>query len=50
MEPVISAAVKPGQIDKAEEWHNLRLNAMGKMLKFTGMTNRFLAFKDLLQD
>ena len=32
-EPVASAAVKPGQIDKAGEWHNLRLDCNGKSVK-----------------
>jgi alpha-L-arabinofuranosidase len=32
-EPVASAVVKPGQIDAAEAWHNLRLNCTGGSVK-----------------
>jgi alpha-N-arabinofuranosidase len=46
-EPVISAAVKPGQIDKAEEWHNLRLNCNGKNVEVYWDDKQVLAFKDL---
>jgi alpha-N-arabinofuranosidase len=46
-EPVISAAVKPGQIDKAGVWHNLRLNCNGKSVKVYWDGKQVLAFKDL---
>ena len=46
-EPVASAAAKPGQIDKAGEWHNLRLNCKGKSVKVYWDGKQVLAFKDL---
>ena len=46
-EPVASAAVKPEQIDKAGEWHNLRLNCNGKSVKVYWNGKQVLTFKDL---
>ena len=46
-EPVASAAVKPGQIDKPGEWHNLRLDCSVKSVKVYWDGRQVLAFKDL---
>jgi alpha-N-arabinofuranosidase len=49
-EPVVSVAVKPGQIDKPEEWHNLRLNCNGKSVKIYWDGKQVLTFNNLEGD
>jgi alpha-L-arabinofuranosidase len=46
-EQVASAAVKPGQIDKPGEWHNLRLNCNGKSVKVYWDSKQVLTFNNL---
>jgi alpha-L-arabinofuranosidase len=46
-EPVASAPVKPGQIDVAGNWHNLRLNCSGKIVTVFWDGKQVLRFRDL---
>lgn len=46
-EPVASAVVKPGQIDKAEAWHNLYIEVNGKAVSVKWDGETVLTFEDL---
>ena len=46
-EPVVSAAVKPGQIDGAGVWHNLRISCSGKNVKVFWDGKQVLKYMDL---
>lgn len=46
-EQVANATVKPGQIDKSGEWHNLRLNCNGKSVKVYWDGKQVLKFNNL---
>lgn len=46
-EPVASAAVKPGQIDQPEAWHNLKITCTGKTVKVLWDNKQVLIYKDL---
>lgn len=46
-EPVASVAVRPGQIDVNEAWHNLRINCSGKNVKVYWDGKQVLKYRDL---
>lgn len=46
-EPVASAAVKPGQMDKSEAWHHLSINCSGKKVAVTWDNDQVLKFDSL---
>ena len=46
-EPVASADVKPGQIDEAEAWHNLRISCNGKNVRIYWDNRQVLRYNDL---
>ncbi len=46
-EPVASALVKPGQLDPAEAWHNLRISCIGKSVSVFWDGKRILKYNNL---
>lgn len=46
-EPVVSVAVKPGQIDGTEKWHNLIISCSGKNITVHWDGNHVLKYKDI---
>lgn len=46
-EPVVSVAVKPGQIDGTEKWHNLIISCSGKNITVHWDGKQVLKYKDI---